>query len=63
MTKYTKIVEETFDEEGRLVSKKVTEITENPYTYTYPLVYSSGSVQGSEGFTTWNKPSTGRFET
>lgn len=65
MTKYTKIVEETFDEEGRLVSRTTTETTEQDYpTYVYPgVTYSSGLVWGSEGSKTWNKPDTGPFTT
>jgi len=65
MTKHTKVVEEHFDEEGRLTSRTTTETTEQEYpTYTYPgTIYAGGLVYGSEGSTTWNKPDTGSFTT
>jgi hypothetical protein len=53
MKKHTKIVEETYDDQGRLISKTVTEITETPeYPYPGGVIYTSGGA-------TWNpKPDT-----
>jgi hypothetical protein len=56
MKKHTKIVEETYDEQGRLVSKTVTETTETTEYPTYPY---PGGVIYSSGTATWNpKPDT-----
>ena len=65
MTKYTKIVQEYFDEEGRIVSRTTTETTEQGFVPSvYPsTIYAGGLVWGSEGNTTWNKPDTGPFTT
>lgn len=65
MTKYTKIVQEYFDEEGRIVSRTTTETTEQGSAPSvYPsTIYAGGLVWGSEGNTTWNKPDTGPFTT